>query len=131
MDDIRIQIVNFKTKRYLLECLASVAEDLKSFSDKYSVAILDNASGDDLSDLSSQFPQLKIEIHQTEKNLGFGAGHNLLAKQGEAQWLLLLNPDMRFIQPETIRRLICCARDSQADVVGPRIAGMGCVEFGQ
>ncbi len=74
MDKIRIQIVNYKTKSYLLDCLASIVTDLKSFDGKYSIAILDNASGDDLSDIPRLFSENNIRIIKSNKNLGFGGG---------------------------------------------------------
>src|SRR3989304_5605216 len=99
MDTLRIQIVNYKTKSYLLECLASLSDDLATFQESYSVAILDNASGEDLSDIPATFPKiLRVEIVQGEQNLGFGGGHNVLAQLGEAEYLLLLNPDTKIIE---------------------------------
>lgn len=122
MNTLRIQIVNYKTKGYLLECLASLSNDLMSFQEGYSVAILDNASGDDLSDIPAKFPKLtNIEIVQADKNLGFGGGHNLLARRGEAEYLLLLNPDTKITEPNTIERLLAHARTARADVIGPRL----------
>lgn len=125
MDTIRIQIVNYKTKAYLLRCLETVFLDLKNSSSdsrlKYTVAILDNASGDDLSDILKTFPGQPIEIRQNEKNVGFGAGHNILAKAGNANYLLLLNPDIEVTEPHTIERLLHRAEASAAEVVGPRL----------
>jgi GT2 family glycosyltransferase len=122
MDEIRIQIVNYNTKQYLLECLESLAKDLKDFSEKYSVAVLDNNSDDDLSDIPSLFPQFtKLEIYRSEKNSGFGSGQNFLAKQGNAKYLLLLNPDTQFIESQTVERLLQNAKEFSVAVLGPRL----------
>jgi N-acetylglucosaminyl-diphospho-decaprenol L-rhamnosyltransferase len=121
MDDLRIQIVNYKTKKYLLECLESVFRDLENSSITYNVAILDNASGDDLSDINSLFPKKNIEIIMSQKNLGFGEGHNVLAQNKEACYLLLLNPDIKIIEPKSIDRLIKNIQIMFADVLGPRL----------
>ncbi|MEI7750185.1 MAG: glycosyltransferase family 2 protein [Candidatus Moraniibacteriota bacterium] len=122
MLDIRIQIVNYKTKPYLLDCIASMREELESASFSYSFALLDNASGDDLSDIPKRFPWLKnLEIIQGTKNLGFGAGHNLLAKGADEKYLLILNPDIKFIEPDTIRRLLDEMKRSRSQIVGPRL----------
>src|SRR3989338_6749523 len=65
MYDIQIQIVNYKSKKYLFECLESVSKDLAGVSFSYHIAVLDNASGDDLSDILTQFPSLKsVEVVQ-------------------------------------------------------------------
>jgi N-acetylglucosaminyl-diphospho-decaprenol L-rhamnosyltransferase len=119
--DIRIQIVNYKTKEYLLVCLESLFKDLEDAKFSYQLVVLDNASGDDLSEISKRFPGKPIEIHQNSKNVGFGAGHNILAKNAQAKYLLFLNPDTKIIEPHSIERLLRRAQDSNAQVVGPRL----------
>lgn len=121
MDDIRIQIVNYKTKAYLVTCLRSVFEDLKESDLKFSVAILDNDSGDDFSDMPRLFPGKSIEIKKNSKNVGFGAGHNILAKEAKARTLLLLNPDVKIIESRTIERLLDTMDSLECEVIGPRL----------
>lgn len=122
MIDLRIQIVNYKTKPYLIDCLASMREELEQADFSSSFAILDNASGDNLSDIPSKFPWIRnLEIIQGMKNLGFGAGHNLLAKRGDAEYLLILNPDLKFIEPDTIGRLLRTVKETRSQAVGPRL----------
>ena len=117
MIDVRIQIVNYKTKAFVVECLHSLAANDDGIT--RSIAILDNASGDDLSDLPALFPALSLEIYHGTENVGFGAGHNFLAKLGEARYLLVLNPDTRFVEARTTARLVQRAVDAGAQVVGP------------
>lgn len=122
MDKIRIQIVNYKTKSYLLDCLTSIAADMENFDGEYSMAILDNASGDNLSDIRALSPQFKkFEIYQGENNVGFGGGHNFLSQKSDAKYILLLNPDTKIIEPRTIERLIEQAIEFEAQVIGPRL----------
>lgn len=121
VDDIRIQVVNYRTKAFLLECLRTLACSLGKTEIRYIVAILDNASGDDLSDLKSQFPELPLEVHESAQNLGFGAGHNFLARQAEARYLFLVNPDTQFLQPQIPQRLFRQALETGAQVIGPRL----------
>ncbi len=121
MDDVRIQIVNYKTKKYLIECLTTLVEDLRGTKLAYTIAILDNASGDDLTDIPRMFPNAHIEISKSEKNGGFGYGHNILARSGEARYLLILNPDTKITEPHTLERLVSSAEHLKAQVVGPRL----------
>ena len=122
METIRIQIINYKTKKYLVSCLSSLQADLDNSRFGYSVAILDNASGDDLSDIGSLFPTLEnLEICQGAKNIGYGAGLNFLSKKSEARFLFFLNPDVRIIENKTIDRLVNRIDDSKVQVVGPRL----------
>lgn len=125
MDDIRIQIVNYKTKSYLGACLESLVRDVEHSGLQYTIAILDNASGDVLSDMKEKFPGQPIEIIQNDKNVGFGAGHNILAKNAAAEYLFFLNPDTRIIEPNTVARLLQRIKTSDAQVVGPRLVTEG------
>ena len=52
-------------------------------------------------------------------NLGFGGGHNLLAGETDAPYLLILNPDVELTAPGTVERLLCLV----ASVLGWRSPG--------
>ncbi|QBQ54496.1 glycosyltransferase family 2 protein [Nitrosococcus wardiae] len=123
--DIAIQIVNYKTKKYLIKSLKDVFDDLSNCTFTYKINILDNCSGDDLSDLELEFKENKnIAFYYSNKNLGFGAGHNLLAKKSSSKYILLLNPDIEFIEEDTIKRLMEKAEKSDdIKVVGPKLIG--------
>jgi N-acetylglucosaminyl-diphospho-decaprenol L-rhamnosyltransferase len=121
-DPLQIQIVNYKTKAYLLACLDSIFTDLRDAPFGYSISILENGSGDDLAELRARFRGKPITWHRSPTNLGFGAGHNLLANNSRgARYLLLLNPDLRIIEPQTIARLAKRSLCAGAQVVGPRL----------
>jgi GT2 family glycosyltransferase len=121
MDDVRIQIVNYRTKAYLVTCLQSLFGSLDAEPIAYTVAVLDNASGDDLSDLPALFPHRALEVHHAHVNRGFGAGHNALACHGRARYLWLLNPDTQVPEPATLQRLVRRAAETGAQVIGPRL----------
>ena len=83
--------------------------DLGGSGLEHRVLVLDeNASGDDLSDLARAHPDVAFET--AERNLGFGAGHNRLAKRHDAAALLILNPDARIVEPATVARLLAALR---------------------
>lgn len=125
MKTLRIQIVNYKTKTYLFECIESLIKDLEGSEISYVIAIIDNNSGDDLSSIPQKFLGTEIEIYQGEKNIGFGSGHNFLAKQGDARYLLMVNPDVKIIEPKTISRLLQHKEFLKADVLGSRLVTEG------
>ena len=112
--DVAIQLVNYRTRAHLEQCLPGVLADAPGAR----VLVLDNASGDDLSDLAARHPE--VEFVAGERNLGFGAGHNLLAARHEAGALLLLNPDTRFVEPRTVERLLG-ALGGDVVAVGPQL----------
>ena len=54
--------------------------------------------------------------------MGFGAGHNLLARHVRAGYLLILNPDVQFTEPHTTTRLLANLKETaNAKVAGPSL----------
>ena len=116
--DVAIQVVNYRTRAQLEACLPTVLADAPGAR----VLVLDNASGDDLSELAERHPE--VEFVAGERNLGFGGGHNLLAARHDARALLLLNPDTRLIEPRTVERLLA-ALGGDVWAVGPQLVSAG------
>lgn len=117
---LAIQIVNYKTREHLARCLASVTEDLQHDSRRYTLDVLDNASGDDLGFVTERYPEARI--HRSPRNVGFGAGHNLLAAVTEAPFMFILNPDVEVVTPGAISFLLdILSADSRIAAIGPRL----------
>jgi len=116
--DIAVQVVNYRTREQLGRCLATVLADLSGSDLDHRVLVLDNASGDDLSELASRHPEVDFSV--AERNLGFGAGHNRLAARHDAAALLVLNPDAAFVEPRTVARLLEALGGGVA-AVGPQL----------
>jgi N-acetylglucosaminyl-diphospho-decaprenol L-rhamnosyltransferase len=125
---VAVQVVNYRTRRHLEESLPAVLADLAASGLDHHALVLDNASGDDLSELARRHPQ--VEFSTAERNLGFGAGHNRLAAQHDAEALLLLNPDAVVSEPDTVARLLGALRaDASMAAVGPQlVSGDGTVD---
>lgn len=120
--DISIQIVNYNTKSYLDLCINDAIKDLKDSDISYEIVVLDNNSKDNLSDLEKEYQESYVKFFKSDKNLGFGGGHNLLSKKSESKIILILNPDLRFIQEQTISRLFnILKKNDSAVVVGPKL----------
>jgi GT2 family glycosyltransferase len=72
--DVSIIIVNWNTKRLLLECLSSVFKTINKLS--FEIWLVDNASGDgSVEAVQQNYPDVKII--QNKKNLGFAAANNI------------------------------------------------------
>jgi len=119
--DISIQVVNYNTKKYLEVCLDGMVKDLEGEVIQWEALVLDNASADDLTELGKKYGQLPVRFLHSEKNLGFGGGHNKIAKEARGEYILLLNPDIEFVESKTIRRLLEEARKKGVAVIGPRL----------
>lgn len=118
---IAVQVVNYRTRRYLERCMETVVSDLDVSGLGYEINMLDNASGEDLDDLAARYSGARA--FTTPVNLGFGGGHNLLAGQTEARYLLILNPDVEIVSPATVARLLNVLRGGEGRVVaiGPKL----------
>lgn len=123
MYDIAIQIINYKTSKYLDFCLSSLLKDIDRTLLRIKINILDNHSGDDLSALEKKYGGNKrISFYYNNRNIGFGGGHNLLAKKTESHYLLFLNPDVEFIEPHTIQNLYeTIQQASNIKIIGPQL----------
>lgn len=91
--------VNYKTADYVETMLASLFEFHPIGS--VEVIVVENGSGDDLSHLQIKFPQ--VTFIYSEKNLGFAGGCNLGAKSAHGDFLLLLNPDVVFVDDALVQ----------------------------
>jgi GT2 family glycosyltransferase len=117
---LAVQIVNYRTRRYLERCVETVVSDLAADGLGYEINLLDNASGEDLEDLAERFAGARA--FTAPDNLGFGGGHNLLAGETDAPYLLILNPDVELVAPRTVARLLdVVAGDSRVKAAGPRL----------
>jgi N-acetylglucosaminyl-diphospho-decaprenol L-rhamnosyltransferase len=117
---VAVQVVNYRTRRHLEESLSAVLADLAPSGLDHEVLVLDNASGDDLSELAGRHPRIRFST--AERNLGFGGGHNRLAAQHDAEALLILNPDAVVTEPDTVVRLLGALRgDASIAAVGPQL----------
>lgn len=122
--DINIQLVNYNTKKYLIDCLNDVLKDLKNSKINYVISVLDNNSNDDLSYLKDVYKNKNVFFYESKKNLGFGGGHNFLAKKFKTKYILLLNTDLKFIEKDSIKRLFDYLEENQKTkikVVGPKL----------
>ncbi len=124
--DLTIQIVNYKTKIFLENCLGDLINDLKDSSINFQIKILDNFSGDNLSDLENRYlSEPRIRFYYAPENKGFGAGHNFLVTQSKSKYILILNPDIRFVEKDSILRLLnFIKKDQSIKVVGPQLVNI-------
>ena len=100
-----------------------VLDDLTASNLLYCINILENASGEDLSDLQEQYKDNQlVKFYFSNKNLGFSGGHNYLQTKCEAEFILLINPDIKFTQQNTIKGLFDFI-NSQNDIgaVAPKL----------
>ncbi|MCW2991205.1 MAG: family 2 glycosyl transferase [Solirubrobacterales bacterium] len=116
--ELTVQVVNYETAEYLRPCLASVLAALGETPVSSRVAVLDNASSDDLTGIAADFGGAVDVISGTE-NLGFGGGQNLLAARHASPLICCVNPDVVAEQRDVFARLLTAFEDPAVAVAGP------------
>ncbi|MBU0646592.1 glycosyltransferase family 2 protein [Patescibacteria group bacterium] len=84
--------VNFKTADYVETMLESLFKYHNP--EEVEVFVVENGSGDDLSKLTTKFPQVNFIF--SNQNLGFARGCNLAIEQARGEVIALINPDIVF-----------------------------------
>lgn len=112
---VLVLVLNYNAGATLEECLRSLQQTTYPNAQ---IVVLDNGSTDG----SAVMPtRLGIETHLYEGNLGYSAAYNRAFRElgGEADFLLLSNPDL-IVPPATIDRLVAAAlTDETLGFVGP------------
>lgn len=129
--DLRIVIVSWNVRERLRACLASIAEHAGDCA--YEVVVVDNASHDGtVAMVREAFPWVHVIANET--NRGFAAACNQgmreIAEGGEgseggAEFILLLNPDMRVL-PGALSGIVAFMREERNARVG--VAGCRLVD---
>jgi N-acetylglucosaminyl-diphospho-decaprenol L-rhamnosyltransferase len=84
-----------------------------------SVTVVDNASGDDVA--RNAATEADVAYVQTGRNGGYGAGVNVGALRGSADWILVSNADI-VLEPDAVAVLLYVAESDDAiGAVGPRV----------
>jgi GT2 family glycosyltransferase len=89
---LEVVIVSYRSRGLLRDCLDSLRRHPPAR--RMRVIVIDNASEDGSAEMvASEYPE--VELHASERNLGFAAATNLGIRSGRAPYLLALNPDTR------------------------------------
>lgn len=121
---VDVVIVSFNSRSHLRACVEPFAAE-----DDFSVVVIDNASLDDSLD---RIRDLRVSAIAQDENHGFAHASNVGFAEGQAPYVLFLNPDAR-IDPEAVRKLARVLHtSSRIGAVGPRtLSDDGSLEFSQ
>jgi GT2 family glycosyltransferase len=116
--ELSIIIVNYKSKSKLENCLESIVkQDFNKIG--YEIIVIENNSGDDLSDLRNKYPNIKIIF--SKRNLGMGGGNNLGINIAQGTYILVLNPDTVITKNAIEILLTYLSNNPQVGLVGPKL----------
>lgn len=116
--DVSVVIVSYNAASYLKECLDSIFNFTKSTS--FEVIVVDNASTDDSVEVATQFKRQnsKVKIIENKENRGFGSGVNTGLKEATGKYVLVLNPDIRFLEDSISKMLAYMSAHQDVGLAG-------------
>jgi len=118
--DLSTVIVNYKSRRALIDCLASLEMDAVAF-ERETVVVDNHPSDGTLEVLAQRFP--KVRGIANAENVGFARAVNQGIAATTGTYVLVLNPDC-FIERGSVAALIGYLRaHPRTGVVGPRMIG--------
>lgn len=116
--DLSIIIVNWKSRDFVRECLATLFRNNATLI--YEVLVVDNASFDGIAEmLASEFPQ--ATFIQCENNVGFAGANNLAFGCSRGRNILFLNPDTEVIGSAIQTLVSALELLPDAGIVGARL----------
>lgn len=116
--DLSIIIVNYKSKEKLQNCLQSIYDS--NLGDiTWEIIVVENNSGDDLSEMTKNRDNLKLIV--APKNLGMGGGNNLGIKHCKGDFILISNPDIVFKKDCILNLFEYIKNNNNIALVGPKL----------
>ena len=122
--DLSVVIVNFRTPKFVTECLATLLPELKDV--KAGVVVVDNHSGDGSAGAIDQWLREHdadgaVKLVRSADNRGFSAGNNQGIRALGARFYLLLNSDT-LVRPGAIAtQMDTAASFTEAGLFSPRL----------
>ena len=118
--DLSTVIVNYKSRRALIDCLGSLELDTAGIARE--IVVVDNHPADGtLQVLAERFP--KVRGIANDENVGFARAVNQGIAATTGQYVLVINPDC-FVEQGSIPALMGYLRTHpRTGVVGPRMVG--------
>jgi len=98
---ISVVIVTYHSEQIIHECLSSL-EHFNDIGEALEIIVVDNSPQDVAKKMFETIDyRYKHVVHKiwSGRNLGYGGGNNLGARNATGEILLFLNPDTRFIEP--------------------------------
>lgn len=115
--DLSIVIVNYNTKKLLVDCIESILDS--DISVDFEVCVVDNNSYDQSFSVFLASPRIKFILNK--KNNGYSVANNIAIQNTTGKYILLLNPDTR-LYPGSVDLLISrIEADEAIGAVGPKL----------
>jgi len=115
---VTISIVTCNSCRVIRKCLDSIFGNIKNID--FEIIIVDNNSTNStVSIIEKDFKN--VRLIRNNKNIGFGAAHNIAIKLGRGKYHLVLNPDIIFTENSVGKLVNFMEANPEIGLVSPKI----------
>ncbi len=116
-------VLNFNSLSLLQNCLEALQRAVDVYAEQVDVeseiVVVDNASAESpRAFLQQAFPT--VQLIENPSNRGFGAGNNVAIQQGDATFVVLINPDV-VVAPDFFAHLLTPFADPTVGIVGSKL----------
>jgi GT2 family glycosyltransferase len=117
--ELSIIIVDYRSSKFTIDLIKNLEEKLADIH--FEIIVVDNnPKGNTNKKIKQACKNLsKLKVVKANKNLGFGAGNNLGAKDAKGEYFLLLNPDTKIIDNSIQKMLDFLAKHSEVGALTP------------
>lgn len=117
--ELSIIIVDYNSSQFTIDLIKNLGEKLTDLRFEI-IVVNNNPNSDNDQRIKDEYKDLKnLKVIKAEKNLGFGTGNNLGAKEARGEYLLLLNPDTKIIDNSIQRMLDFLAKHPEVGALSP------------
>jgi len=130
MKQISLIIVTYESLSLIQECLDSVFK-FNDIHEGLEVIVVDNASSDQaklFSLIQNRYGD-KVQCIASHSNLGYGAGNNLGVRNATASGIVIMNPDVRLVEPIFVRLLSFFGENPETGMASVSFADDSCPFF--
>ncbi len=111
-------IVTFNNMSTIAQTLQTLFEYTKDID--FKLYVVDNASTDGTADyIKNNFPEVELIVQ--EKNIGFGAGHNVVIEKINSKYHAVINPDIVLIENAIKKMADYMNENEDVGLLSPRI----------
>ena len=115
---VSISIVTYNNEKVIKKCLQNIFKNTNNTD--FELIIVDNNSSDNtVSIVEKDFKN--VRLIKNNRNIGFGAAHNIAIKLGKGKYHLVLNPDVIFTENSIEKLLNFMEKNPDAGLISPKI----------
>lgn len=116
--DLSIIILNYKTANLIKYCIYN----LKKINPllKYEIIVVDNDSADNCEQIVKKH-FIEVKFIQAKNNRGYAAGNNLGIKKAQGKYILIVNPDIAFLDKTLEKMYDFMGKNPKIGIIGPKL----------